>query len=122
MTTERHLGADGTPFLRLPIRNRPGRFAHIDEADFDALAEGRRSLSLFITTNDARRDYLAVGFQGRNHTVARLLLNPGPKKTVTYRNGDRTDVRRRNLLAVAKKPGGKRQAAQPDNPQPQTPA
>jgi hypothetical protein len=98
---------DGRPVLLVPLSNS-SQPAIVDRADFERLkAAGVTDRAWFLNGSHGYR-YVRVAasdFAGGVATVARLILGVGEKKTVTYANGNRLDLTRRNLTT---KRGGAR--------------
>jgi hypothetical protein len=89
--------------VRVELRNRPGVFAVVDEADFDRLiTEGIRPIWVL---NEACPGFFYVrcyqlDVAGGLGLVARHVMQAGVGEQVKYRSTDRLDLRRRNLMVV----------------------
>lgn len=91
---------DGAPVVHVQMSNARGTFATFDAADYDRLRKlypGRWRL------NDNGRGAIYVravrpGEPSRNVNLAREALQPEPGRIVRYRDGNRLNLRRSNLL------------------------
>jgi hypothetical protein len=91
---------DGTPIVKVEMSNRPGWVAVVDLIDFEDLLLGGATLPWFVNRNSSGLEYVRFTFScvaGRLASVAPRIMRPGKGKVVTYRNGNRLDLRRRNL-------------------------
>lgn len=91
---------DGTPIVKVEMSNRPGWFALVNLIDFEDLLLGGVTLPWFVNRNGSGLEYVRFtrnGVAGRLASVAPRIMRPGKGWIVTYRNGDRLDLRRRNL-------------------------
>lgn len=91
---------DGTPIVKVEMSNRPGWFALVDLIDFEDLLLGGVTLPWFVNRNGSGLEYVRFtrnGVAGRLASVAPHIMRPGKGQIVTYRNGNRLDLRRRNL-------------------------
>lgn len=94
-------GPEGAPVVKVELTNRPGLFATLDREDFDNLISWGFPRRWFLNPSGTGHAYVRFApgrFKGSNETVARTLMQPGKGVIVTYRNGDRLDLRRANLL------------------------
>ncbi|NDW03952.1 hypothetical protein [Jiella pacifica] len=99
---ERRVDEQGKPIVRVPVDARGEKWATLDAADFDeVVAEG---LGLTWHYNSAgpkkRWSYVKAhssAASGGLVMVARVIMGAGPGEIVSYRSGDRLDLRRRNL-------------------------
>jgi hypothetical protein len=98
-TALRASDVDGAAVVRVQMSNAPGTFATFDAADYDRL---RKLYPGPWRLNDNGRGTVYVragtpGFPGRNVNLARQTLDPGLRRIVRYRDGDRLNLRRSNL-------------------------
>lgn len=98
---------DGGEVVVVPLAN--GQSAMLDRADWDDLRA--RGLSPNWTYNDNGEGLGYVRCAGGENLVivARVILGAGKAAAVRYRNGDRTNLRRRNLYVT----GGGRAKGKP---------
>lgn len=90
----------GRPIVRQELSNRPGVFAVVDEADYQRLTERGVSTTWYLNSNGRGHHYVRCylpDVAGGLGLVARLILEPGTGRKVTYANGDRLDLRRCNI-------------------------
>ena len=93
----------GTPCFRIPLGNRPGTFAIVDQQQFANLVSQGVTGRWFLNSNGTGRSYvrIAVPVEGRrggtNLLVARLIIGAGPRTVVRYANGNPLDLRFVNL-------------------------
>lgn len=97
----RDLG-DGTSLVSLP----ENAFAHVDNASIEDLRL-RGLTGRWYASRTGNRAYVAMWLPSQSGqpgitTVARLITKAGPDQVVRYRNTDRFDLRRCNLLVVPK--------------------
>jgi hypothetical protein len=99
------LDEDGQPIAVVPLAR--GGSATIDAHDLEELLQ--RGITLNWTLNLSGGDYAYVRAQTPNNlvSVARLVTGAGPGNAVKYRNGERRDLRRRNLYVTS---GGRKKA------------
>jgi hypothetical protein len=91
---------DGTPIVKVEMSNRPGWFALVNLIDFEDLLLGGVTLPWFVNRNGSGLEYVRYGRRdvaGKLASVAPRIMRPGKGFVVSYRNGDRLDLRRRNL-------------------------
>lgn len=94
------LDVDGTPIVKVEMSNRPGWFALVDLIDFEDLLLGGVTLPWFVNSNGRGLEYVRYGrtdVAGKLASVAPRIMRPAKGFIVSYRNGDRLDLRRRNL-------------------------
>lgn len=85
--------SNGKPVVKVPLSNS-NQFATLYEQDFNDLT----GLGLSLKWSQASDGMVRVNVTGRpNLSVARLVTNAF-KETVSYANGDKTDLRRDNLI------------------------
>lgn len=90
------LDEGGRKTVFVPLLGGSRGYAGIDEHDFHALME----LGLSPTWSIQVRGTVTApcaGASGNTVSVARVLLDLGPGESVTYANGNSTDLRRDNL-------------------------
>lgn len=113
--TSRASGAEGRRFSRrrfpvrltsrrnsivqVPLANAPGRFATLDADDFDRLREAGVSDQWTLNGDGHGNAYVRVAIRtkGRLVSVARLIVGAPAGRVVKYYDGNRTNLRRRNL-------------------------
>jgi hypothetical protein len=91
---------DGTPIVKVEMSNRPGWFALVDLIDFEDLLLGGVTLPWFVNENGGGLEYVRFtrkDVAGRLASVAPRIMRPAKGWIVSYRNGNRLDLRRRNL-------------------------
>lgn len=92
--------ADGCPIVRIEIARRPGVFATVDAADYEAWVAAGLSVRWNLNRNGSgtyRVCFSRRDVRGRNASVARQLLDPGFGRIVRYRDRDCLNLRRGNL-------------------------
>ena len=87
---------DNKQIVRLPLAGEGGN-ALINREDFDRLVD-ELGLSTNWTLNMGQVRAPLNSTKGHLIGVARALLGAGAKQYVAYVNGDRTDLRRKNLM------------------------
>lgn len=95
---------DGTPIVQVEMTNRPGWFAIVDRIDFEDLILRGVPLRWFVNRSGAGNEYVRFGrsdVAGKLGSIAPLIMRPGKGRIVTYRNGNRLDLRRRNLQVAS---------------------
>lgn len=91
---------DTPALVRVEMANRPGVFATVDRKDFDRWKAEGRSTRWFLNGVGARQ-YVRVydpTYAGGLVSVVRLMFLPRQGRIVRYRNGDRLDLRRDNII------------------------
>lgn len=91
--------------VQIPLANAPGRFATLDTDDFDRLRAAGISDQWFLNSDGHGNAYVRVAMRtkgrlaplGRLVSVSRLIVRAPPGRVVKHRDGDRTNLRRRNL-------------------------
>lgn len=102
---------DGTPIVQVEMTNRPGWFAIVDRIDFEDLLLRGVSRRWFVNCNGRGQEYVRFGrsdVPGKLGSIAPLIMRPGQGLIVTYRNGNRLDLRRRNLVLASGNANGAR--------------
>lgn len=99
----------GREIVLVPLANQAAP-VRILKADFDALIAAGWSDQWKL--NDSGNGYAYVkvpetGTCGRHAIVARLLMQPGRREQVCYRDGNRTNLIRSNLYPIADPRGRK---------------
>ncbi|WAC60785.1 hypothetical protein [Brevundimonas sp. SL130] len=94
---------DGDAVVRVEIANKRGVFVTMDAADYDAWVAAGRSTRFWLNRNGPLTGTYRVVYRDRSVAggiagVARELLQPGPGRVVQYRDQDRLNLCRRNLL------------------------
>ncbi|CAM3746894.1 hypothetical protein [Litorimonas haliclonae] len=103
-----HTKMNGKPVVKKEISNREGRFAIVDLKDFERLsAKGLTEKHWMANSNGCSHLYVRVKIDGNNSQVARLIMNEPARQAIGYRNNNRLDMRRCNL--VPQKPRYKKQ-------------
>lgn len=104
-----HTTANGAPVVRVEMTNAPGVFATVDQADWQGLAEEGFPTRWFLNKSGSRKrdksgqPYVYVRFApdrfaGNLETVARTIMWPGVGRVVRYRDGNRLNLCRSNLV------------------------
>lgn len=83
-------------------RGRQGH-ALIDKEDHLRLIEAGYGGSWFLNDPGSGKKYVCLGHGGTNKKVARLIMDPPRGYVVRYRNNDRKDLRRSNLVLQSRK-------------------
>jgi len=93
--------ADGRAIAQVELANRPGVYALIDADDLTALQDAGLSPRWHLNSNRAGGEgyvrFFLPGVANSKLTVARAVMRAGLGEAVRYRNGNRLDLRRRNL-------------------------
>ncbi|MBD8909654.1 hypothetical protein [Methylorubrum zatmanii] len=101
---------DGCAVVGVPISNRPGTHAWLYAADYAAILNDYGPTPWFVNDNGSGRLYvrLYVRLEGtdrpNNIMVSRLVLGDFDAPVIRYRDGDRLNLRSRNLDAVRPAP------------------
>lgn len=101
---------DGCAVVGVPISNRPGTHAWLYAADYAAILNDYGPTPWFVNDNGSGRLYvrLYVRLEGtdrpNNIMVSRLVLGDFGAPVIRYRDGDRLNLRSRNLDAVRTAP------------------
>jgi hypothetical protein len=103
MTTEVHfMDSGGRPYVGIEPTNAPGYLAYIDTADLERVRDQYGAKSIFLASNGAGKTYVTISDHRRTNsrvlTLARAVMQPAPTTYVVYRDGDRMNVRRSNLI------------------------
>ena len=110
----RAVDEDGCPVVRVELTNFRGVFAIVEAADFDRLVELGTSTHWLLNRNSANATYVKTykpAVAGSMAQVAREIVGAGRGGVVRYANGDRLDLRRRNLVVADGYAPGQRPAA-----------
>lgn len=93
---------DGRPVVYVEMTNCLGVFAIVDEADYDRLLAGGVSTRWFLNKPARNRPGLVrtslQTVNGSTTTLARLVVDAGAGELVSYRSGQKLDLRRSNLV------------------------
>lgn len=94
-----YIDADGEPCARVPLAKR-GQFATLFAEDLSRLEGGRIPLNWYINLNGGRtHGQVKVAIPGDNvRAVARLITGAGKGEQVFYKDGNRLNLRRDNLV------------------------
>jgi hypothetical protein len=90
---------DGRPVVGVPLSNRPGRLAWLYETDYAAIVADFGSTPWFLNDNGGGNSYVRLWSRDRQGplTVARLVVSDPEARSIRYRDGDRLNLRSRNL-------------------------
>lgn len=91
---------DGAAVVLVEITNRRGRFATLDLSDWNEWCAAR-SCRLFLNDTGNGYQYVRASsdkVRGSLASVARELVAPGRGRIVSYLDGDRLNLRRKNLF------------------------
>jgi len=98
---------DGRQVAFVPLGD--GRFAVVDAVDFDQLVAAGVSANWHIGVDDRGADHVRIRSAKPERfpvvSVARLITGAGPRERITFRDGDRLNLRRENLRVSPRKPG-----------------
>jgi hypothetical protein len=93
--------ADGSRIADVPLPGAQGLRVTLDAADFDRLMDIGMSPAWFTNGGGYVRAEAPASFGVPNLVqVARVIMEPPPGCIVKYRDGDRLNLRRSNLLVV----------------------
>ena len=100
---ERQVDEYGKPTVRVPVDAKGERWATLDAADFDEIVAEGISLTWHYNSAGPKKRWSYVkahsgAASGGLVMVARVIMGAGPGEIVSYRSGDRLDLRRRNLI------------------------
>lgn len=85
----------GTPIAVVPLAR--GGTAKINAADYHDLVALGVSPNWTLNSGGEGPSYVRASLRYVPANITRFLLNPRADEIVSYRNGDRTDLRRANL-------------------------
>ena len=96
---EFYTDADGRKLARVPLAHR-SECAVLDYEDFGELLERGYSTQWHFNHNGKphMRYVRCGGDEVRLTAVARLILGAGPRTHISYKDGDRLNLRRENLV------------------------
>lgn len=97
---------DGCAVVGVPLSNRPHLTAWLYATDYERIAAEFGAASWFVNDNGDGRLYVRLKSADRrnNVMVSRLVLDDPTISIVRYRDGDRLNLRSRNLDAVRPAP------------------
>ncbi len=107
------LALAGRPSVRVPLINQTDQSAVVDAADLEALRAAGYSTRWFLNRSGSGHPYVRVAsrrYAGGVETVARIILQPGRNRVVSYRDGDPLNLRRANLMVMPGRAKGQRLA------------
>ncbi len=94
---------DNSSVVLVPLSSGKG-YAKINEEDFLRIREEGYTGKWFLNSDRVGGiEYVRTFHKTNNKSVSRLILNPPPGYVVRYRNTDRTDLRRCNLVLCTRK-------------------
>lgn len=113
----RTVDRDGRAIVRVEISNKRGIFVTMDAADYDDWIVSGRSTRFFLNRNGPltgtyRVIYSEPSVAGKKAGVAREIMQPGRGRVVHYRDQDRLNLRRSNLLVELGRAKGQSAAPQ----------
>lgn len=90
---------DGRLVVGVPLSNRPGRHVWLYEADYETITNDHGNASWFLNDNGKGHLYVRMKSRdrGNNVMVARLVVSDPKAQVIRYRDGDRLNLRSRNL-------------------------
>jgi hypothetical protein len=89
---------DGQRCVRIPLAST-ARIAILYAEDFERLiALGLSPFWMVNMNKPTGQGYVRVAKDGRKLAIARLILGAGPRHQVAYRDGNRLNLRRENLI------------------------
>lgn len=97
---------DGCAVVGVPISNRPGTHAWLYATDYAVILNDHGPTPWFVNDNGSGRLYvrLYMRLEGTNRPnnvmVSRLVLSDFDAPVIRYRDGDRLNLRSRNLDAA----------------------
>jgi|GEM_PF-6871116 len=83
--------------LLVPLSRGKG-YAQINEEDLARLHSNGYVGKWFLNANASGNAYVRLYYGDNNKNVATLIMDPPPGYVVRYRNNDRKDLRRCNLI------------------------
>ena len=92
-----------TPSLvRVEMTNRPGVFAIVDRDDFTTWTDQGHSTRWFFNGTGQHKYVRTYDPEcaGGTVSVVRLMFQPAQGRIVRYRNGNRLDLRRENIIVT----------------------
>ena len=97
---------DDRAAVGVPISNRPGTYAWLYAADYDVILNDYGTTPWFVNDNGKGRLYVRLVSSDRraNVMVSRVVVNDPNVTVIRYRDGDRLNLRSRNLDAVRPAP------------------
>jgi hypothetical protein len=97
---------DGCAVVGVPISNRPQLTAWLYAADYERITTDHAAASWLVNDNGDGRLYVRLKDRERrnNVMVSRLVLHDPTISIIRYRDGDRLNLRSRNLDAVRPAP------------------
>ena len=97
---------DGCAVVGVPISNRPHLTAWLYAADYERITSAHAAASWLLNDNGDGRLYVRLKDRERrnNVMVSRLVLDDPTISIIRYRDGDRLNLRSRNLDAVRPAP------------------
>lgn len=97
---------DGCAVVGVPISNRPHLTAWLYAADYERITTEFGAASWFVNDNGDGRLYVRLKSTDRRNNVmaSRLVLDDPTISIIRYRDGDRLNLRSRNLDAVRPAP------------------
>lgn len=106
---------DGRAVVGVPISNHPGTYAWLYAADYDVILNDYGTTPWFVNDNGKGRLYVRLVSSDRraNVMVSRVVVNDPDVTMIRYRDGDRLNLRSRNLDAV--RPAPQRRVSQRPN-------
>lgn len=93
---------DGCAVVGVPISNRPHLTAWLYATDYERITSAHAAASWLVNDNGDGRLYVRLKDRERrnNVMVSRLVLDDPTISIIRYRDGDRLNLRSRNLDAV----------------------
>lgn len=93
---------DGSRVVLVPLSKGKG-VAKINEEDFIQLVSNGYVGKWFLNTNGKGTAYVKLFYKINNKSIANLIMSPPKSHVVRYRNNDRKDLRRSNLIICTRK-------------------